>query len=93
MHELAHRRVIRSGMHSDPQCRVNVLLQQGEKVVDGALSHPMRWIHSALLLILRQFRCPHVYPWNGRLGSLWTHLFFSPLPSGTEFCLGPGFYG
>jgi hypothetical protein len=28
MHELARRGAIRSRMHSDPQCRVNVLLQQ-----------------------------------------------------------------
>jgi hypothetical protein len=48
----------------------------------------MRWIYAALLLILRQFRCQHVYPWSGRLGSLSTvffnetavHLFFLPLP-------------
>ena len=52
MHELAHGGAIRSRMHSDPQCRVNALIQQGKKVVDGGLSHPMRWIHSALLLTL-----------------------------------------
>jgi len=32
----------------------------------------MRWLFSALLLTLRQFRCLRVYPWNRRLGSLST---------------------
>ena len=40
MHELAHRGAIRSRMHSDPQCRVNALVQQGNQVVDGTLLLP-----------------------------------------------------
>jgi hypothetical protein len=72
MHELARRGAIRSRMHSDPQCRVNVLLQQVKARRWGVISSNAMDIYSALLLTLRQFRCLHVYPWNGRLGSLST---------------------
>jgi hypothetical protein len=75
MHELAHGGAICSRMHRDPQCRVNVLLQQGKKVRRlGVISsnemdtlcpptHPPSYI-------LAHFYVYQVYPWNGRLGSL-----------------------